>query len=274
MRLGRFLVLAICGFALFALTMTFAPLLPAWGNWAARGGLIVLSFGLWLAARGDGPLSAYRSVFFAWFAAVVGLSLGYYLSDPLLARLHLTTNTPTGVAVVKFLQASLIVLGIIVTAKLFGENLGSLYLRKGRLIVGLTVGMVGAAVCVFLAVKQPAMAAVGPERLVPLVPWIALFVLSNAFIEELLFRGLFLGRYEPLMGKGLAILSTALAFTLAHMQITYAPDMWFFLAVTFGFALAWAWLMQTTRSLWGSVLFHAGADVMLILPIFKSLGAI
>ncbi len=37
--------------------------------------------------------------------------------------------------------------------------------------------------------------------------------------------------------------------------------------------IAWGWLMQKTGSLWGSVLFHAGADLLIILPIFSSLGA-
>jgi membrane protease YdiL (CAAX protease family) len=65
---------------------------------------------------------------------------------------------------------------------------------------------------------------------------------------------LFLGRYELLIGKWLAILATALAFTLAHMQVTYASNLWGFLLVTLGFSIAWGWLIQKTRSLWGSVL--------------------
>ena len=92
-------------------------------------------------------------------------------------------------------------------------------------------------------------------------------------MEELLFRGLFLGRYEPLIGKWLAILSTALAFTLAHMQVTYAPNLWAFLLVTLGLAIAWGWLMQRSGSLWGSVLFQTGADLLIILPIFSRFGA-
>jgi len=85
---------------------------------------------------------------------------------------------------------------------------------------------------------------------------------------------LFLGRYEPLIGKWLAILSTALAFTLAHMQVTYAPHgLGFFLFVLLGFSIAWGWLMLKTGSLWGSVLFHAGADLLIIFPVFSSFGA-
>jgi uncharacterized protein len=135
------------------------------------------------------------------------------------------------------------------------------------------VGLISFAACAVLAFQQPAVRDLGIVKLVPIVPWILLFVASNALMEELVFRGLFLGRYEPLVGKWLAILSTALAFALAHMQVSYAPDILAFLVVTFVPAIAWGWLMHKTGSLWGSALFHAGADLLIIVPIFKTLGA-
>jgi membrane protease YdiL (CAAX protease family) len=273
MRLALFALLTICGFLIFALTMTFVPLLPMWGNYAARAGFLVTFGALWWVARDEHRLSRFRPVFFAYFTAVFGLSLGFFFADRGLKLFGLTTQTPTGIAVAKFLQASLIVIGILAVATLCGEDLTSLYLRKGRLILSLSVGLITAAALLVLSMLQPAVRALGTATLTSLAPWILLFVVSNAFMEELLFRGLFLGRYEPLIGKWLAVLSTSLAFTLAHMQVTYAPNLWIFLLVTLGFSIAWGWLMQKTESLWGSALFHAGADLLIILPIFSSLGA-
>jgi len=274
MRLGLFVLLTICGFLIFALTMTFVPVLPVWVNYAARAGFLVIFGALWWAARNESPLSLFRPIFFAYSAAVLGLSLGFFFADRGLKLFGLTTQTPSGIAVAKFLQVSLIVIGILAVASLCGEDLASLYIRKGRLLLGVSVGLITAAACLALALLQPAVTALGPAKLMSLAPWILLFVVSNALMEELLFRGLFLGRYEPLVGKWLAILSIALAFTLAHMQVTYAPNLWAFLLVTFGFSIAWGWLMQKTESLWGSVLFHAGADLLIILPIFSNLGAV
>jgi membrane protease YdiL (CAAX protease family) len=57
----------------------------------------------------------------------------------------------------------------------------------------------------FLGNRPGRSGGVGTAKLISLAPWIALFVLSNAFMEELLFRGLVLGRYEPLIGKWLAL---------------------------------------------------------------------
>ena len=268
----RFGLLTLAGILVFALTMTFVPILPLWLNYAARSGLLLVLGVLWWRARSSPRLTVFRPVLFAYFTAVVGLSLGFFLADSILGFFGLTTRTPAGIAVAKFSQASLIVIGILTMAKVSGENLASLYLRAGRLIFGLGVGLIGAAACLALALQQPAVRALGTARLLSLTPWILLFVASNGFMEELLFRGLFLGRYESLMGKWPAILSTALAFTLAHMQVSYAPDMVVFLIVLLGLSIAWGWLMQRSGSLWGSVLFHAGADLMIILPIFGSYG--
>lgn len=272
-RWGLFTLFTLGGFLIFALTMTFVPLLPAWMNYAGRFALLFIFAGLWWTARGEHGLSRFRPIFFAYFTAVFGLSLGFFFGDwgPWLFGLKM--QTPAGVAVAKFSSASLIVIGILVTAKLCGENWGSLYIRKGRLGVGVSVGAVGAAACLLLALREPAVSSLGSSKLASLAPWILLFVIANGLMEELLFRGLFLARYERLLGTWPAIISTALSFTLAHMQVKYAPQLIPFLIVLLGLSIAWGWLMQKTRSLWGSALFHAGADLLIILPIFKSLGA-
>jgi membrane protease YdiL (CAAX protease family) len=274
MKLGLFALLTICGFLIFALTLTFVPVMPMWSNYAVRAGFLVIFGALWWIARGEHKLSRFRPVFFAYFTAVLGLSLGYVFGDWGLKLFGLTMQTPAGIAVGKFSQASLIVIGILATTRLCKENLASLQIRKGRLLLGLGVGLIGAAACLVLTLQQPAIRALGTTKLSALAPWILLFVISNGFMEELVFRGLFLGRYEPLIGKWPAIFSTALAFTLAHMQVQYTPDVITFLVVLLGLSVAWGWLMQKTRSLWGSAVFHVGADLLIILPIFKGFGAV
>jgi membrane protease YdiL (CAAX protease family) len=258
----------------FAVTMTYALLMPGWVNNAARAGFLLALATLWRVAPRCSRLIRFRPAFFAYFTAVLSQSLGFYLGDWGLRFLGFTTQTPAGVAVAKALQASLIVIGILVTARLFKQDVSSLYLRKGRLLFGITVGGLAAAVCIVLSLAQPDIRAFGLSKLVPLIPWVVLFVLTNAFMEELYFRGLFLGRYEPLMGKWLAILSTALAFTFAHVQVNYTQGWPAFFAVLLLLSVAWGWLMQKTGSLWSSMLFHAGADVFIILAVFKSFGAI
>jgi len=44
-----------------------------------------------------------------------------------------------------------------------------------------------------------------------------------------------------------------------------------FVAFTFVLGLAWGWLVQRTRTLWGSVLSHAIGDVFVLLGFFLSM---
>jgi membrane protease YdiL (CAAX protease family) len=52
------------------------------------------------------------------------------------------------------------------------------------------------------------------------------------------------------------------------MQVTYVPDVLQFLLFVFPLALIWGALMQKTEGLWGSAIFHAGADCIIIFGIF------
>jgi len=92
-------------------------------------------------------------------------------------------------------------------------------------------------------------------------------------MEELLFRGILLERVEALTGKWLALLATTLVFALAHVQVNYAAHLWGFVAFVAVLGALWGLLMQKSKGIWGSVLFHAGADVAIILPIYQAMAA-
>ena len=70
-----------------------------------------------------------------------------------------------------------------------------------------------------------------------------------------------------------ANLCIALVFTLVHAPVEYAPDILVFLAIVFVLAIAWGYLIQRSGSVWGSVLFHAGADLLIVVGIYSTYGA-
>jgi membrane protease YdiL (CAAX protease family) len=105
-------------------------------------------------------------------------------------------------------------------------------------------------------------------------PWILVFIFANAFMEELHFRGLLLRPFEDRLGGRGANLCIALFFTLVHAPVQYVPNIVPFLVVLFTLAWTWGFIIQRTEALWGAVLFHAGADLMIILGIFKTYGAV
>jgi len=100
--------------------------------------------------------------------------------------------------------------------------------------------------------------------------WILLFVFSNAFMEELLFRGIFLKQLKNYLKPVWAIILTGIVFAAAHLQVSYTPDVLSFTFITLILGMIWGFLIYSTRSIISSVLFHAGSDLMIIFPIYLS----
>jgi len=69
--------------------------------------------------------------------------------------------------------------------------LKSIYLTRGRLIPGLIIGILVFIVFGYLAINNPR-AKMKPGFLRNNYLWILVFVFANSFMEELLFRGIFL----------------------------------------------------------------------------------
>ena len=60
-------------------------------------------------------------------------------------------------------------------------------------------------------------------------------------------------------------------FSLGHIDVQYAPGIIVFLGIPLLLGLGFGAVTQKTGSLLGAVLFHAGADVPVIIGIFSNL---
>jgi len=276
-RAARFVALLACSLLVFMVFSHYYPVfrgrIDRWGRVAVT--LVFLAAGL--VARRYRRLEPYWRVLFALGTATAAISLDYYLglSKWILPALRLRDSTPAGWAVDK-LESSLLGAAVVVALTLAsGQKLSSLYLRRGNWRLGLAVGLgvmlLMLAACIPMARFLYGGRDLSLPRILPWMPWLLIFVLANAFNEELLFRGLLLGRLQPLVGKFAANLLIAIPFTLMHAGTDYAAYLSPFLLGTFAMALAWGWLAQKTESLWGSVLFHAAMDVAIVLGIFSQL---
>ncbi len=193
----------------------------------------------------------------------------------LLEYLRVDGNTPAGFALLKLNECAVVVGVIVLLTRLSGGSLGSIYLQKGRLKLGLIIGLVTFCLAALGSFAMAALLFKGENltlaRVIPWLPWLLVFVLANATQEELLFRGLFLRKLEPFYGKFLSNLLIMFVFTGLHYGATYTSDQYLFLAAVLPLALAWGYIMQTTDALWGSALFHAGMDIPIMLGIFANL---
>ncbi len=243
--------------------------------------LRVLAPVLWLLLAWLAGLKAafkpYRPVFLAFF----GVSLGIWLTSLAgawpLRWLGLDPNSSLpGLAVAKFFEVLPIVAAILLVNRLEGGGLGRLLLRRGKLTLSLVLGLaLGALIFAqFLALGGwQAIAYISLPRLLAAAPLILLFAVSNGFMEELWFRGSFLPRFESVLGPGLALAATTLAFGAMHGSADYTSGLQLlqYVGSAFVLGLGCGWVAQRTGTLWGSVLAHAIGDVCVVLGFFYAL---
>ena len=267
-----FLLILVLSLVMYLLSMTFAAHIPTGFQVKLR---LLLVFGFLVGAlvlRTTRPGGDITNVLYALFVASSAMFISWQFSGWGMRVLYLTLDSPEGLAVAKVSSVILTVAVILTLMKVGGYGRRTMFLRRGRLGLGLLIGVVSFLVLTALAVMQAIDAGTTRETLRRIAPWALTFALTNAFMEELLFRGIFLSKLEPLVGKWQSNLLVAIAFTAAHMQVGYTDDLPLFLGVLFVLALAWGYVMQKTRSLLASVLFHAGADMLIMIAIFASHG--
>jgi len=275
-RAGPFVLFLALGLLVFVVFSHLRPMLGGEIDLIGRTAVIAMLLLVALWARQSKRLKKYWQVLFAFFVAALATGIDYYLpsSKWLLSSLGIAIKTPAGLALDKLDSSILIIVCILLLTKASGGSLASIYLKKGNLRQGLTFGVI--AFLVAAAGSIPLAGLWGAQdlsltRVLPWIPWILIFIAGNAFNEELLFRGLFLQKMDPLVGRFCSNLVLAIPFVLHHTGVTYTPSEWMFLAELLPLALAWSYVTQQTDNLWGSVLFHAGTDIPIVLVLFSTL---
>jgi membrane protease YdiL (CAAX protease family) len=272
------IVLGVVFMALGSLIMmVFNPWelqLSRMNDYLGRIGLIVFLVAVFALVQRSAHFGKYSAIIYGLLILTIAFSLDRILGIYLIEYLGVTDHTPAGWAIPK-LQECIVVVGVVILfTRMAGNSLGSIYIQKGNLRLGLTIGLLtfslAAAGSIPMATLFQAQN-LSIERIIPWIPWVLIFVLANASMEEILFRGLFLRKLDPFFGKWIPNLMIAIVFTLMHRLANYTSDQVIFLAVLFPLALAWGYLMQKTDAVWASILFHAGMDIPIILGIFSNL---
>ncbi len=275
-RLGLFIVFLICGLTVLFLGSNFYKIVPT--NQNLTYNLIVsavfLAAALWF--KYDKRLNSYWQITFAFFIASVIYPITTLTADwksEMLSGLGLVAGiTSQGTAVDKVFQMVLTVVPIIVLIKLSGADLGSIYLKRGNLKMGLSFGALvwfnfATSAFLFFATRFTNM-----DRLVAALIWGLVFSVANGFLEELWFRSIFLKRLEPFLGIGGSVLLTSIVFSVIHAGSTYLTPaaLPFMLANTFTLGLACGYLTMKSDSIWGAIVIHAAADLFLFVAMLSN----
>ncbi len=223
-----------------------------------------------LLLRGKESQKHYFPTCFAFFIGSLATSLNQiiYSGGP--------GSTVMGKVVV-ILLSTLLVVGVILTlTKVSGNDFGSIYLKKENLRKGILMGSV---LClVFLLTAVPAAIYIfganegnlTPENLLMWAPWIAVFVILNGIREELWFRGIYLRKFESHLGVDPANYLQAIIFSLAHFGGSLNVGVVINLVLFFFLGLGFGALMQKTDSVIGSIIFHAGVDIPVMIMAFST----
>ena len=268
---GLFALFLLCGFLVFVLGLYYPVGFPENLRLVYKIVLSASFLAVVLLGHRNKHLRQYRQVFLAFFIASTALVLDHYHDEVGSLVLGGEESVALWYTVVVVFSASVIVITIVALTKISGGSMASIYLKKGNLRLGLIIGISTLLIMTVFGILWAQSQNIGMDRIIPILPYVVVFGLINGLREELLLRGLFLKKYEALLGPTLSIILTALIFTVAHLGVTYETGnlIVFFLGI-FVIGLISAFLMRRLDSLLGPVLFHAGCDAMLFTALFAA----
>ena len=273
--IGLFLLFLICESATFIFGSYYFDVFSTNKNLIFN--LIVstvfLAVSLWF--KYDKRWNKYWQIAFAFFVASVANPFTALFDPWIRAVQHwcaVITDTSQGQAVEKICEMLLKTVPILVLVKLSGAEFGSIFLKRGNLKLGLGIGLL---IFFFLAPAAFMFAAqrfTSLDTLVAAVLWGLVFSAANGFMEELWFRGIFLKRFEPILGMNTSVWLTSIIFAWGHSFAFYfMPAALLFYAInTLALGLACGYLMMKSDSLWGATLIHAAADYFLFIAVLAN----
>lgn len=206
-QFATFSILLLLGLLVF---VVFSHMRPIFSGIVDQIGRLVLILGFLIAfmITKKNKLKAYSGMLYAFFIACFAMAIDLYLPSSLWIRnaFHISIETPQGIALDKFDSSLIIIISILVLSKLNGKNLSDLYIRGENVKIFLSIGVIAFLIAASLSYFIANLFGALPYTLLDFIPWIPfilIFIIGNAFNEELLFRGVFLKDYGKIMNWNL-----------------------------------------------------------------------
>ena len=147
-RIGFALLFTVIGSLIIIVFSQYRPVLTGIHDLLGRLGLMLVLLIAALLARRNESLHHYWQLIFGLFILTFAVSLDWWIAGFMLDSLPGYSNTPAGLALEKLKTVIIIALAVIVLTRLSGSSLGSIYVQRGDLKRGLTIGLkIGRASC-------------------------------------------------------------------------------------------------------------------------------
>ena len=234
--------------------------------------VVILFIPTFILFRLEGTWNKYWKLSFSFWISSVGMLLAWFFGRWYQLIPSLSTSTVPGVAMAKVSEVFPIVTAILVGMYLVDKDFTQIYMRGGDLGKSIKLGLIAsfAALLPFVLVGGLGLTA-SPSTIISWIPWMCVFAASNAFMEELMVRGIFLRKYESIFGQKQSLLLTSVIFAVFHQAIIgYTDFISFsvFMGMTFFLGLIWGYVIQQSDIIWGAVLAHTVADIFFVLAVF------
>src|SRR5256886_400711 len=264
-RLGLSVLFLGCGLLVFIVSHFTSGELNVQTFWVPSLFLVAA-----IMTRRSARLNAHWQVFYAFFIfSVVWLFRHSVLDSSLVQPFY---STITGNVVAQLVDSTVVIGPIVLLTFASRANLASIFLRRGNLRLGLPVGLAVLAIFYMLtAVIATTIAGMSPGFFLFLTPYLLILAVANGFKEELWFRGLFLSKYETILGFRLSNFLQAAIFAASVVEAEFSSILLGFALVSFFLGLGFGYLMRRTGSIFGSSLRDAGAPIPIFLIVLSGL---
>jgi membrane protease YdiL (CAAX protease family) len=274
-RLGLFILFLVCEAAILIFGSYYFDAFPTNKNltYNLAVSAVFLAAALWF--KYDKRLNRHWQIPLAFFAASVAYPFTAVFGGWIRAVLTwfaVTTDTSQGLAIEKVCEMLLKTVPILVLVKLSGADMGSVFIKRGNLKMGLGIGalvffFLGTATFMFAVERFTSV-----DTLVVAVVWGLVFSFVNGFMEELWLRGIFLKRFASLIGVNGAVWVTALIFASMHSFAFYFDPfaLAFFFVNTLALGLGCGYLMMKSDNIWGATIIHVASDFFLFVAVLAS----
>ncbi|MFW9793919.1 MAG: lysostaphin resistance A-like protein [Candidatus Thorarchaeota archaeon] len=220
----------------------------------------------------SGRKDKYWKLSFSFLIASIGLLLAWIFGRWYTLIPGISLSTVEGIAIAKVAEVLPIVLSIIVGIWVTEREFTSVFLRGGSIRKSIKLGLLASPAALFPFVALGGLGfSASLHDVISWIPWICVFAFSNALMEELMIRGIFLREYESIFGQRHSLVLTSIIFGLFHQAIIGFPDLitisvYFSIPLVLG--LVWGYIIQKSDNIWGAVLAHMVADIFFVLVIF------
>jgi hypothetical protein len=274
-RLGLFFLFMVCEAAIFIFGSHYFNVFPTNKNLTFNlvVSAIFLVAAMWL--KYDKRWNTHWQIAFVFFIASIAYPFTALFDSwirMVLSWFAVTTDTSKGMAIEKVCEMLLKVVPILLLVKLAGADMGSIFLKRGNLKLGLGIG---ALVFFFLS---PASFMFAAQRFTSVDTLDSGGCVGNGIFCRKQFHGrIMAARYFPQAlcagaWNQCSVWLTSIIFAFMHGFAFYFDPMvlTFFVVNTLALGLACGYLMMKSDSIWGAVLIHAASDFFLFVAVLES----